>query len=311
MSQPMIDVAVEDERLTPQLTRTSSFRGRECEMSLSVFSKEVEPGVPVESYSHNDRFLEVIGAFEISHFAYDRVSDDAMAELTEALGHALNQDPIAQDASWVFVFCSGADCTDGKFSTANTHAVSIFIADPEGMRHRYFERSERGLREVKSLDVTIRSMLDMDDIRILHFAASEMHDLPNVSAIYEFKSDRPAVDEALNLNVFELRRTVLVDARKLAGAPAIGLLGTRPAQPCLGWHREVPTRTAATAHHAVRDPVPARKALLPVTTASQTRKLARGSACIQKPYESDSYPPSRWTSSPPGSSSRNTCRSFR
>ncbi|MFI5893757.1 hypothetical protein ACIA5D_27005 [Actinoplanes sp. NPDC051513] len=68
-------------------------------------------------------------------------------------------------------------------------------------------------------------MPDLDDIRLLHFAAFGLGELPAQSTFYEFKADYWGVEHELHHFDSSLRTALLLDAKRLGGAPTIGLNG--------------------------------------------------------------------------------------
>lgn len=193
-------------------------------MSVDIFSGKLDIGTPRGNYEHNPRFLEVIGVKRLRHVFYNDVRPERMEELTEILNGSIAPQRDLRDVIWVFMFTDGSN--SGEVVTRDSvHAVSVFTRTPHGMNHRYFERSGDSYSEVKKLGVAVSAMPDLDDIRLLHFAAFKLHKLPAESAIFEFKAGFWGIEGLLKLFDHSLRKAVLVDAQRLAGAPAIGLYG--------------------------------------------------------------------------------------
>ena len=205
--------------------RIGSLSKRTDLMAISVFEEVVDLGVACRSFRHNDRFQEVIGIKELRHTFYNRICAKEMKAFVGALNARVPLDGELGDVLWVFIFCNGLSFSDSAVPEVSVHAISVFSRISEGMRHRYYERTETGFREVRELDVPVRAMLDLDDIRLLHFAPFDLHALPPVSRIYEFKADYWGVEDLLQRSDPRLRRAVLIDGQRLAGAPAIGLNG--------------------------------------------------------------------------------------
>ena len=194
-------------------------------MSVVIFDDELHLDVPCRSYRHNGRFLEVIGVTDLRHFFYKKVGFEPMEELTRVLNSSLAPSRELRDIIWVFVFAHGVGCSDQAVPRDSIHAVSVFSRTADGMAHRYFERVGENFRELPELAVTVNAMPDLDDIRLLHFAAFDLGELPAQSAFYEFKAEYWGVEHSLHLFDSTLRTALLLDAEKLAGAPAIGLNG--------------------------------------------------------------------------------------
>jgi hypothetical protein len=194
-------------------------------MSVVILDDALDLDVPCLSYRHNGRFLEVIGVRDLRHFFYRKVGSKPMEELTKVLNSNVAPSRDLRDVIWVFVFAHGAGCSDQAVPRDSTHAVSVFSRTADGMAHRYFERVGGNFREVSKLAVTVKAMPDLDDIRLLHFAAFGLGELPAESAFYEFKAEYWGVEHLLHLSDSTLRTALLLDAEKLGGAPAIGLNG--------------------------------------------------------------------------------------
>ncbi len=194
-------------------------------MSVVILNSELDFDVPCRSYRHNERFLEVVGVTDLRHFFYKKVGSEPMKELTRVLNANIAPSRDLRDVIWVFVFAHGSECSNQAVPRDSAHAVSVFSRAADGMAHRYFERIGEDFREVPELTVTTRAMPDLDDIRLLHFAAFGLGELPAVSAFYEFKAEYWGVEHVLHLSDPTLRTALLLDAGKLAGAPAIGLNG--------------------------------------------------------------------------------------
>jgi hypothetical protein len=192
---------------------------------LDVTDGELDLDVPCRSYRHNRRFLEVIGVMDLRHFFYKKVGSKPMEELTRVLNSSLAPSRELRDIIWVFVFAHGARCSDQVIPADSTHAISVFSRTADGMAHRYFERVDANFREIPELAVTVKAVPDLDDIRLLHFAAFGLGELPAQSTFYEFKAEYWGVEHLLHLFDSTLRTALLLDAEKLAGAPAIGLNG--------------------------------------------------------------------------------------
>lgn len=194
-------------------------------MSVAIFSSEVDVGIPRGSYRHNNRFLEVIGVTELRHVFYNGIRSERMGELAKTLNEGVAPQQDLRDVIWVFMFANGHDCTDDIVTEKSVHAVSVFSRTPDGIGHRYFERDGDSYSELKELAVTVKAMPDLDDIRLLHFAAFKLNQLPAESVIYEFKAGFWGNEHLLKLSDYAIRKAVLVDAQRPAGAPAIGLHG--------------------------------------------------------------------------------------
>ena len=194
-------------------------------MSVVILDDELDIDVPCQSYRHNGRFLEVIGVMDLRHFFYKKVGSKPMEELTKVLNSNVAPSRDLRDVIWVFVFAHGTTCSDQAVPRDSIHAVSVFSRSPDGMAHRYFERVGQNFREVLELAVTVKAMLDLDDIRLLHFAAFDLGELPAQSTFYEFKAEYWGVEGVLHLSDSTLRTALLLDAERLGGAPTIGLNG--------------------------------------------------------------------------------------
>jgi hypothetical protein len=192
---------------------------------ITVFDDEIEVDVPCDSYRHNQRFLDVIGVTNLRHFFYRKVGWRPMEQLVGTLNSRLAPDRELRDVIWVFLFTHGDECSAEAVQMGATHAVSVFARSADGMAHRYFERVDDGFQEIAELAITVKAMPDLDDVRLLHFAAFELGRLPDESAFYEFKAEYGGVEHVLQLLDPGLRTAVLVDAQKLAGAPTVGLNG--------------------------------------------------------------------------------------
>lgn len=194
-------------------------------MSIAILSDELDLEVPCLSHRHDARFLEVIGVTDLRHFFYNKIQSNRMDELTRVINSNVAPGRELRDVIWVFVFAHGAACSNQVIPRDSTHAVSVFSRSADGMVHRYFEREDNDFREVPELAVLVSAMPDLDEIRLLHFGAFAAGDLPAQSAIYEFKAKSWGVEDALQRIDYTLRAAVLLDARKVGGAPAIGLYG--------------------------------------------------------------------------------------
>ncbi|WP_248763406.1 hypothetical protein [Pseudarthrobacter sp. SSS035] len=194
-------------------------------MSVAILSSEVDVGIPRGSYQHNKRFLDVIGVKELRHVFYNEVRPEMVEELAEILHEEVAPHRDLRDIIWVFMFANGPGCSDEIVTKESVHAVSVFCRSADGMDHRYFERAGDSYSEIKELAVTVRAMPDLDDIRLLHFAAFKLNQLPAESVIYEFKAGFWGIEHRLKISDQGLRKAVLVDGQRLAGAPAIGLYG--------------------------------------------------------------------------------------
>lgn len=194
-------------------------------MAMVIFDDELDLDVPCRSYRHNKRFLEVIEVEDLRHFFYKKVGSEPMEELTRVLNSNLSPSRELRDLIWVFVFAHGAGCSNHVVPRDSIHAVSVFSRAADGMTHRYFERVAENFREVPDLSVTVKAMPDLDGIRLLHFAAFGIGELPARSAFYEFKAEYWGIEHVLHLSDSRLRNALLLDAEKLAGAPTIGLNG--------------------------------------------------------------------------------------
>ena len=194
-------------------------------MSIAILSDELDLEVPCLSHRHDARFLEVIGVTDLRHFFYNKIQSDRMDELARIINSNVAPGREFRDVIWVFVFAHGAACSDQAISRDSTHAVSVFSRSAYGMEHRYFEREGDDFREVPELAVIVSAMLDLDEIRLLHFGAFAAGGLPAQSAIYEFRAKSWGVEDALQRTDYTLRAALLLDAGKVGGAPAIGLYG--------------------------------------------------------------------------------------
>jgi hypothetical protein len=192
---------------------------------MNLLGNEVELDVPRLSYQHDRRFLQVIGVEELRHVFCKRVPANQVAEISRALAAIVEPRPELGVVVWVFVFAHGTACTDDAAPRDSVHAISLFCEVPGGLEHRYFERDGTSFPEVDALRVTISAFPTLDDIRLLHFAAFTLGDLPARSVIYEFKSAVWNFEEALQGSDQALREALLLDAERLAGAPALGLYG--------------------------------------------------------------------------------------
>jgi hypothetical protein len=197
----------------------------DVERRMDLLGNQVELDVRPLSYRSDERFLKVIGVEELRHLLFKKVPAKRVAEISSLLAAMLEPHPELGVVVWVFVFAHGAACTDDAAPRDSVHAVSLFCEVPAGLEHRYFERDGAGFAEVDALKVTMSAFPTLDDIRLLHFAAFTLGELPVQSAFYEFKSGVWNFEDALKGSDYTLREALLLDAERLAGAPALGLYG--------------------------------------------------------------------------------------
>jgi hypothetical protein len=194
-------------------------------MSTVILDSELDLDVPSISHRHDGRFVEVIGVTDLWHFLRNKIRLEQMDALTRILNSRVVSSREVRDVIWVFVFANGPDCSEDSLPMGSTHAVSVFSRTPDGMTHRYFERAGGGFREIGDLEVAVTSVPNLDIIRLLHFGAFAFGELPAQSAIYEFKANVWDIEDTLQRSDHTLRTALLLDAEKIAGAPAIGLHG--------------------------------------------------------------------------------------
>ena len=192
---------------------------------MVVLADELDLDVPCLSHRHDTRFVEVIGVTDLWHLFYNKIGAEQMEELTKVLNSNVEPSGELRDVIWVFVFAHGAACSSDAVPKDSTHAVSVFSRTADGMAHRYFERDGDDFSETTELAVTVSAVPNLDDIRLLHFGAFALGELPVQSAIYEFKAKVWDIEDTLQRSDHTLRTALLLHAEKIAGAPAIGLHG--------------------------------------------------------------------------------------
>jgi len=194
-------------------------------MSLTVFNQEIALSTTPRTFPHNQRFLDVIGVEELQITFFKKVKSAEMYELAAALSRHIRPQQTCEDPLWLFIFAHGQEGSDHSISIDMTHAFSVFSPAAEGMRHQYFQRDGSVFREVSALDRTVSAIPDLDDIRLLHFASFDLGQLPSRSVILEFKAETWGIEDVLGEDDPSLRVALLLDAKRIAGAPTIGLYG--------------------------------------------------------------------------------------
>ena len=181
--------------------------------------------VPVVS-NHDPRYLEVVGLDSLRYVAFNHLGPDEIEGIRQAfLGGGKNTHP-SERLVFIYAYTTNAAANPLVISGADAHAVSVITTNGNALLHSYFERqSDGGFRRIASVPNGLDGYLNMDEIRMLHFAASEGSSLPRQSTIYEFRSTSlPTLDIQQSRNR-TLMTTLLLDQSRNGGSRTVGLYG--------------------------------------------------------------------------------------
>ena len=193
---------------------------------ITIFGRDVAIGTSMKRSGHERPFADLIEVDELRYNSAQSISDAAMAQCISAVMSYTQPTSSIEGAVQLFVFTTDDYGPATTISLDRSHAFSILTFQENQLRHHYFEkRGQSAFQEVPSLSMTIPSPFDMDDIRLLHFAAVGEHGLPLRSTIYELNSGSWAFQHWTWKKNTSLRVSILRDPTRYWGASTLGLYG--------------------------------------------------------------------------------------
>ena len=193
---------------------------------INIFNQKVETKSVPKVSGHDERFLEVTGLRKLSYVVVDSLSMEVMDQISTILLPAQKEAASDNKTLFAYIYTTKSSGVEVDISKLNTHAFSIVGAGRDGIKHFYYERqSDNTFREVLSLSRKLDGLLNMDEIRMLHFAAIKGSSLPKESGIFEFSSElfkTLAFSKSPNR---ELMKVLLMDQTRSKGSKTVGLYG--------------------------------------------------------------------------------------
>jgi len=194
--------------------------------SFNIFNQKVETSSTPQFSGHDKRFLEVTGLNDLDYVIVDKLSMGIMTKISNILLPSKEALLDISEIAFVYIYTENSNDQGISISKSNTHAFSIVGLSQKGPKHNYYEKqSDNSFRQLLSLPRKLNGPLNMDEIRMLHFAAVKGSKLPEKSSIYEFRSElfnNMKLGSAPNKL---LMKSLLLDLTRNKGSKTIGLYG--------------------------------------------------------------------------------------
>jgi hypothetical protein len=193
---------------------------------ITLFDRKVMLSRPFKRAGHERPFADLIEVEDLHYNVVRGLSQAEMAACVSALMAHTESSATLEGAVQAFVYTTDERASRTTLSLAKTHAFSVLTGQGDRLAHHYFEKQNGPVfHQVPSLSMPLSGPLDMDDVRLLHFAGTGQRGLALSSTIYELNAGAWAArDWAWEKNV-PLRVAILTDPGRNSGAPTLGLYG--------------------------------------------------------------------------------------
>jgi len=155
--------------------------------TLVLFGTELRQRARAEVFTHAPHYLHIVHLDQIYQVRIPaEESADALRRILAA------QLPGGYDVSRVvsvFVYTTDTDTAQVDIGLDETHAMSVIRQQDGSLVHDYFERQGNAFVQLPELTADVTAGLDMDDVRLLHFASSPGDGLPATSTLFEFRME--------------------------------------------------------------------------------------------------------------------------
>lgn len=199
---------------------------KQRQSSINIFNQKIETKSLPQISGHDKRFLEVTGLRKLDYITVNPISMGVMSKISKILLPTQTATLDSNKKVFLYIYTTRSNSAEISISKSNTHAFSIVSASKDSLKHSYYERqSDNTFRQVLSLPKKLDGPLNMDEIRMLHFAAIKDSVLPKESSIIEFRSEFFKTLKFNNSPNKELMKILLMDQSRNKGSQTIGLYG--------------------------------------------------------------------------------------
>ena len=193
---------------------------------ISIFNEKIKLEQSIQISNHDARFLKATGLRDLNYILVSNVSSDAMTTISHALLRTPELKVDTNKIAFIYIYTTNSDQKVKTVSISSTHAFSVVSLVKGQLNHYYYEKNSDGsFQDVTSLENSLDSPLSMDEIRMLHFAASNGLELPKQSSIFEFRSKIFESHKTEGESNRSLMATLLMDQKRNQGSQTIGLYG--------------------------------------------------------------------------------------
>lgn len=147
----------------------------------SVMNQEAKARV----YVHDSNWLTVSGLKQI--YTIRIPVEESAKDIRKTLGDLLPDGYKVNQVVTAFVYSIDTDTSKVDISLDDVHAMSLVRQQGKDLYHDYLEKQAGHFVLLPELTARVNGGFDMDDLRLLHFAAAPTKGLPKVSSIFELR----------------------------------------------------------------------------------------------------------------------------
>ena len=153
--------------------------------TINFFASKIEHESLVKFYSHSPDWLSISGLDEI-YYTTLKVSGSEQ-EIRNSLNKLV---PLKYDVDQViavYAYSTNRDTSQVNVSISNVHALGLVRQENNDIYLDYLEKRDSTFILIPELTGKVNGGINMDDLRLFHFASTEGEDLPLISTIFEFQ----------------------------------------------------------------------------------------------------------------------------
>lgn len=159
------------------------FAGCGEKQSFSFFGTTIEHDNSIEFIGHAKNWLQLSGLDEIYHVKI--MVEKSASSAQKSLGGLLPEGYLVNDIVSAFIFSTNTDTSKVEIRLDKVHAMGI-VRYQDGKFHLdYLEKSKDQFVLRPELSGNVSAGINVDDLRLFHFASTPSSALPLVSTIFD------------------------------------------------------------------------------------------------------------------------------
>lgn len=153
--------------------------------TLMFFDSRIGNQSPIEFNGHDTNWLAVAELDEIYHVII--AGEQSAQAIHSSLAKLISEKYPVDEVITTFIYTTNQDTTQVNITLDKTHAMGLVRKENINYYFDYFERQDNRFVLVPELSGTVNAGIDMDDLRLFHFASSPGQELPLISTIFDFR----------------------------------------------------------------------------------------------------------------------------
>lgn len=153
--------------------------------TLLFFGSKLEYNTPVEFKGHDTNWLAVAELDEIYHVII--ASEKSAQGIRSGLAKLISEEYPVDEVVTAFIYTTNQDTTQVNITLDKAHAMGLIRQESMNFYFDYFEKQDNRFVLVPAFSGNVNAGIDIDDLRLFHFASSPGQELPLVSTIFDFR----------------------------------------------------------------------------------------------------------------------------